>query len=53
MANFIDALVHAELFLLGADLDPTGPAQADSPGDTASADNTIFFSAADYRSAAG
>lgn len=53
MAHFIDALVHAELFLLGADLDPAEPVPAGSPGDTAPAANTIFFSAADYRTAAG
>ena len=56
MTNFVDALVHAELFLLGLESDtaqppsgPVGPAATQGTPAT----TTISFSQADYRSAAG
>ncbi|MCD0501691.1 hypothetical protein [Bordetella petrii] len=53
MAEFVDALVHAELFLLGVN-DTQEPAPATvSPPATPPASTTISFSADDYRSAAG
>jgi len=48
MTSFVNALVHAELFLLGVPSVP--PAQPVPAGD---ASTTISFSASDYRSAAG
>ncbi|MBV7481843.1 hypothetical protein [Bordetella sp. BOR01] len=56
MADFVNALVHAELFLLGVASTPTTEALA--AGDPAAgaaaepATTTISFSASDYRSAA-
>ncbi|MBO1111872.1 hypothetical protein [Bordetella petrii] len=46
MTDFVNALVHAELFLLGV-----ASAPASQPADAAT--TTISFSASDYRSAAG
>ncbi|HYG41765.1 MAG TPA: hypothetical protein VEA17_02495 [Bordetella sp.] len=57
MADFVSALVHAELFLLGVASAPGQ--QAAVAGDPVigagapPATTTISFSAADYRSAAG
>lgn len=58
MTNFVDALVHAELFLLGVEPSQaesaTAPAQAGAaPAPGGPATTTISFSLADYRSAAG
>ena len=53
MTNFVDALVHAELFLLGVESDTAQPPSGPAATQGMPATTTISFSQADYRSAAG